>query len=118
MKRSAMALALAGLVSGCVVVPRRAVVMAPAPVMVTHVHGPGCGHFWGYYSDRPVYYYGGSYSYYDSGRWVMMRQAPPARYVRSAPPGQYYAPRGHAYGRTRRGPPAYPPGPHPATPVR
>lgn len=91
MKRVALlALTLAAVLTGCVV-PGRAAVVATVPVpVVRHVHGPHCGHFWGYYDGRPVYYYQGLYSYWDGAVWVEVRRPPVIYHYRTHRPHRRY----------------------------
>ncbi len=119
--------------AGCIVPTRRGPVMVaplpPAPVIVAHVHGPGCGHHWGYYSGYPVYYQDNVYSYYDGGTWIRM-DAPPEVYYRHHQAAPVYAapPPVHAASPVYAAPPppahsaapvysAPPPPAHSATPV-
>lgn len=78
MKRAVLvALGAAVLLTGCVVPGRAAVIAAvPAPVVVRHVHGPHCGHLWGFYEGHPVYYHRGTYSYWDGHAWLELRRPP------------------------------------------
>jgi hypothetical protein len=77
MKRVATVAALAVLLlSGCVPARGAVVVQTPA-VAVRHVHGPGCGHFWGYYAGYPVYIEGRHYTYWDGSAWIVLRTPPP-----------------------------------------
>ncbi|HCF62498.1 MAG TPA: hypothetical protein DFS52_31465, partial [Myxococcales bacterium] len=71
-----MALTSAALLTGCVV-PGRAAVVATVPVAVVgHVHGPHCGHFWGYYEGGPIYFHRGIYTYWDGTVWVEVQRPP------------------------------------------
>jgi hypothetical protein len=131
MNRLLLAAVVVGGLSACIIPTRRGPVLltppvphavvapapvyvAPAPVVVApHIHGPGCGHEWGYYGGYPVYYHENYYSYHDGSNWVRLEE----------PPEVYYRNRGHHHAVPAA--PSYqaptysapPPPTHSATPV-
>lgn len=92
MKRFVLAALLAAVVlTGCIV-PGRAnyLAMVPAPIVVAHVHGPYCGHFWGVWEGRPVYRDSGRYSYWNGAAWIALARPPVVYHARVHRPDARY----------------------------
>ena len=86
-----LVLGAAVLLTGCVVPGgTRVVATVPAPVFVRHVHGPHCGHLWGFFDGHPVYYHRGFYSFWNGGAWAEVRRPPVVYHHRTHQPSPGY----------------------------